>query len=122
MDQRAQLVQGDDVVRIGDGDGEALFALRITEGEKQMAFGELARNQVQGFRIDDRIGQIDGAVAEGLAQGVAQRGFGDETEGDQQLAHRLVGLHLLQQRDAQLILADHSLRDKDLANGLAAGR
>jgi hypothetical protein len=27
MDQRAQLVQGDDVVRIGDGDGDPLFAL-----------------------------------------------------------------------------------------------
>jgi hypothetical protein len=121
VDQRAQLVQGDDVVRIGDGDGETLLALDITEGEQQVALGELARDQAQGFRVDDGIGEVDRPVAEGFAQGVAQRGFGEEAEGDQQFAHRLVGLHLLQQRNAQLILADHSLRDQDLANGSAAG-
>jgi hypothetical protein len=53
----------------------------------------------------------------------ASRNVASETKpnDDQQLADRLVGLHLLQQRDAQLVLADHALRDQDLANGAAAG-
>jgi hypothetical protein len=62
-----------------------------------VTFGEIARDQAQGIRVDDRLGQIDRLVTERFAQGVAQRGFGDEAQGHQQLAHRLVGLHLLQQ-------------------------
>jgi hypothetical protein len=49
--------------------------------------------------IDDRVGEIDRLLAQRFAQRVAQGCFGDESQGDQQLADRLVGFHLLQQRN-----------------------
>jgi hypothetical protein len=97
MDQRAQLVQRDDVVRVGDGDLEALFALRVAQREEHVALGQLARHHAQSIGIDDRLGEIDRLVAQRFGQRVAQGGFGHETQSDQQLADRLVGFHLLEQ-------------------------
>ena len=46
--------------------------------------------------------------------------FGDEAQGDEQFSDRLIRLHLLQQCDSQLILAEDAFGDQDLSD-LARG-
>jgi len=77
-----------------------------------VALGQLARHHAQGVRIDDRVARSTALWPRRLAERVAQRGFGNKTERNQQLADWLVGLHLLQQCNAKLVLADHALRDE----------
>ncbi|MBV6475117.1 MAG: hypothetical protein MOGDAGHF_00629 [Rhodocyclaceae bacterium] len=113
--QCAQLVQRDDVVHVGDGHRHAVPGAVVVEWQQAVALGEFLRHQAQRAGVDDGAGEVDAFLAEAFAERVAQRRLGDEAQADQQLADRLVGLHLLQQRDAQLILADDSLRDQDLA-------
>ncbi len=119
--QRAQLVQRDDVVHVGDGDGQTALLGRIVHRQQTVALGQFARHQAQGCRIDDGVTEVDRPLTERLAQGIAQRGFRDKAERDQQPPHRLVGLHLIEQRDAQLVFADDALRDQELADRAAMG-
>ncbi len=111
---RAQLVEGNDVVRVGQRDDQ-LACLPVERHRKYgMALGELSGHELQGHRVDDNLREIDALQAELLRQGVAQGGLGHEAKIDEQLAHRLVGLELLEKRDPQLILGENPLRDQDL--------
>ena len=112
----AHLVDRHDVVGVGDGDDEAApFAV---EGDRKnvVALRKFALDQLERRRIDHDLGQVDALQPELLREGVAQRGFGHEAQIDQQLADRLVGLQLFEQRDAQLVLGEDPLRNQDLAD------
>jgi hypothetical protein len=110
-------VQRDDVVDIGDGHRQAQVFRVVVERQHMVALGEVARDEFQRRRIDNRIRQIDALFAEAFRERVAQRRFRDKAERDQQLPDRLIRLHLLQQGNSQLILAEDALADQDLTQG-----
>ena len=122
---RANLVQRDNIVGVGNGDDEA-FALPIQRHRKQvLALCEIAWDQFQCRGIHHDLGKIDALKTEFFRQRVAQGGLGDETQLDQQPAHRLIVLELLKERDSQLIFGQYSLRNQyltDMALGLRSDR
>ena len=113
--QGADAVEADDVVDVGDRHRQAVARFIEIERQQVVALGDVARHQFQGLRVDDGIREVDALAAEAFRQRFAQRRFRNETERNQQLADRLVGLHLLEQGDAQLILGEDALGDEDLA-------
>ena len=88
----------------------------VIKRQQVVPLGQFARHQLQRRRIDDGVGQVDTLLAQALGQRVAQSRFRNESERNQQFADRPVGLHLLQQGNAQLILAKDALGDQDLTN------
>ena len=113
---RTHLVDCNDVVGVGDGDDEAaLFAVQ-RDREYVVTLREFALDQLERRRIDHDLGQVDALQPELLREGVPERRFGHEAQVDEQPANRLVGLELLQQRDAQLVLGEDPLRNQDLAD------
>ena len=92
-----------------------LFVMPAPFWQQVVAFGQVARHQLEGLRVDDRVAQVDALLAQAFRQRLAQRRFGDKTEGNQQLADWLVALHLLQQRDAQLVFRKDTFGNQDLA-------
>ena len=112
---RAQLVERDDVVGVGERDDELLLLAVERHREDAVAARHVARQQLERRRIDDDAREVDRLQAELLGQRVAQRRFGDEAELHQQPPDRHVLLGLLEQRDAQLVLGEDPLVDQDLA-------
>jgi hypothetical protein len=86
----------------------------VVERQQVVALGEIARDEFQRRRVDDRIRQIDALFAETFGEGIAQGGLGNEAQRNQEFPDRLIRLHLLEQGDAQLILAEDALGDQDL--------
>ena len=86
----------------------------VVEWQQMVAFGQLARHQRQSRRIDDRVGEVYALLAQALGKRVAQRGLRHEAERNEQLADGLVGLHLLEQGDSQLVFAENALGDQNL--------
>ena len=121
--QAADAVECDDIVDIGDGDRQSLLVGVIVKRQKVVALGQFARDQRQCRRVDDDVGEVDALLAETFRQRITQGGFGNEPQRNQQLADRLVQLHLLEQRDPQLVFAEDALGDQDLAelSGRRAG-
>ncbi len=95
-DQRAQFVLCDDIVGIGDGDRQSPLLGVVVERQQAMPFCGIAWHHAQGNRIDRRTAEVDRFLAERFAQCIAQRCLGNEAQADQQLADRMVRLHLLQ--------------------------
>ncbi|MPN55351.1 hypothetical protein SDC9_203033 [bioreactor metagenome] len=87
----------------------------VIEGQQVVAFGEVARYQLEGLGVDGSMAQIDALFAQAFRERMAQRGFGHKPERYQQLADRLVLLHLLQQGDAQLVFRQDAFGDQDLS-------
>ena len=87
----------------------------VVEGQQVVALGQIARYQSQCRRVDDGVGEVDTLLAKALRERVAQGGFGYEAERYQQLANRLVGLHLFEQGNPELILAEDAFGDQNLA-------
>ena len=115
LEVRAQLVDRDDVVGVGERDDELASAGgRAPPGTCGCA-APCRAAALERRRVDDDAREVDRLQAELLGQRVAQRGFGDEAELHQQLADRDVLLGLLEQRDAQLVLGEDPLVDQDLA-------
>jgi hypothetical protein len=63
--------------------------------------------------------QIDTLLAQTFRERLAQCGFRNEAERNQQFADRLVRLHLLKQRNAQLIFGKDAFRRSGSGRGAA---
>ena len=113
--QSADLVERDDVIDVRKRNRQPLVFGIVVEGQQVVALGQFARHQCQRRRVDNGVGEVDALLAEAFGERVAQGGFGNETEGNQQFADRLVGLHLFEQGNAQLIFAENALGDQNLA-------
>ena len=111
---RPHLVEGNDVVRVGNRDDELARLAVERDRENGVSLGEFARHELQGHRVDDDLREVDALEAEFFGQGVAQRSFGHEAQIYEELSDGLMGLELLEQRDPQLILGEDPLRDQDL--------
>ena len=114
--QGTDAVERDDVVDVRNGNGQPPIFGVVIERQQMVALGQFARYQRQRRRIDDRVGQVDAQLAQAFGQRITQGCFRNKTERNQQFADRLVGLHLLQQGDAQLIFAKNSLGDQELTD------
>ncbi len=113
--QAAHAVERDNVVDVRNGDRQPVVFGVVVERQQVVALRQFARHKVQRRGVDDRIREVDALLAKAFRERIAQRGFRDEAERHQQLADRLVRLHLFQQRDAELVLAQDALGDQDLA-------
>src|SRR6267143_1841770 len=113
---RAQLVDRDDVVGVGERDDE-LFLLAVErDGKDAVAPRQVTRQRLERRRVDDDASQVYRLQPELFRQRIAQCRLGHEAELHQQAPHRHVLLGLLEQRDAQLVLGQDSLVDQDLAD------
>ena len=65
--------------------------------------------------IDDGVRKIDRHLAEALGERIANGGFGDEPQPNQNLAQRCFRFALFDQRDIQLIGRNHAAREERLA-------
>ena len=113
--QPANLVERNNVIDVGQGDGQALMFGIVIERQQMVALGQFAWHQGQRRGVNDRVGKVDTLLAKAFGKRVAQGGFRNEAERNQQLADRLIGLHLLEQGDPQLIFAENALGDQHLA-------
>ena len=122
---RPHLVQRHDVVRVGNRDDELARLAVERDREDGVPLGELARHELQRHRVDHDLREVHALQAELLGQGIAQRRLGHEAQIHQELADRLMGLELLEQRDPELILGEDPLRNQnlpDMALGLRGDR
>jgi len=78
--QRTDPVEADNVVDVGNRQGQALARQVVVEREQVIAFGEFPRDELEGLRVDDRMGQVDALLAQAFRQRLAQGRFGNETQ------------------------------------------
>ncbi len=108
------LVEGDNVVGVGQRDDE-LARIAVERHRKDIvALGEVARHELEGHRVDHDLREVHALQPELLGERVAQRRLGHETEIDEELADRLMGLELLEKRDSKLVFGEDPLRNQDL--------
>ena len=68
------------------------------------------------------LAEVDAFLAEILRQHVADSGFREKAEANQQSPQRLVSLALFLQGDAQLVVADHAFATSIRPSGCWIGR
>ena len=88
------------------------------QGQQLITARNILGNQAECGRVDDDGGEIYAFLAEIFRQDVADGGFREKAETDQQATQRLMGLALLLQGDAQLVVADHAFADQYLSQRL----
>ena len=113
----ADTVEADDIVDVGNCQGQALDLWVVVERQQVIALGHITRDQFERLRVDHRVLQIDTLFAQCLGERLAQCGFRNKAERDQQFADRLIELHLLKERNPQLIFGKNAFRNQDLAEG-----
>ena len=75
--------------------------IRLIIGNRQqvIAAGEILWDQAQRFRVGDNLCKVDRFLADSPRHDVADRGFGDESQTDQQAAKRDVAVTLFGKDD-----------------------
>ncbi len=115
LEQRAHLIERDDVVRVGDRQGQAVSDLIHRQGQQLITPRHIFGDQTQCGRVYDDGGEIYALLAEVFRQDVADSGFREKAKTNQQTAQRLVRLALLLQGNAQLVVADNALANQYLS-------
>ena len=122
---RTDLVARNDVVGLGAGQHE-LLRLRVERDRKDLeAQGHGLGQARQCLGVSEHRLQLDGLLAQRLAQGLAHGLFGDKPQGDQRITELFAGLALFQQSDLDLVgrHQPHVLEPVAQAHGwLACGR
>ena len=81
--QRAYLIEGYDIGRIGNSDNEFVLITHQRHGKNVVTPGGVLGNQQQRGRVRHRIGEIYRDLTQALGQNIAYRRLGHESQADQ---------------------------------------